>query len=170
VSTTKPLMVIGGVAFAAFWGWALFFASKQPINQIGDRAWAARAEAICENAEQERIALADFREMEDATPELVRERASIVDRATDVIERMLDSVVAASPDDAKGRDLVPLWEAEYRTYIADRRGFTEGLRASGLNEAFYESQVGGIPISERLETFAGDNSMPSCAPPRDLTR
>jgi len=167
---TKPLVVIGGLAFAAFWGWALFFASKQPINEIGDRAWAARAQAICENAEQERIALADFREMEDATAELVRERAAIVDRATDVIERMLDSVVGVTPDDAKGRDLVPQWEAEYRTYLGDRRAFSDELRASGENKPFYESQMGGIPISERLETFAGDNAMPACAPPRDLTR
>ena len=28
--------------------------------------------------------------------------------------------------------------------------------------------VEGIPISEKLEQFAGDNEMPSCAPPHDL--
>jgi membrane protein YdbS with pleckstrin-like domain len=38
-------LVVGLVCFAAFWVWALFFASKEPINRIGDRAWAARAEA-----------------------------------------------------------------------------------------------------------------------------
>ena len=64
---------------------------------------------------QERLALADFREMQDATPELVRERADIVDAATDVIERMLDDVVAVTPASTKGQDLIPQWEADYRT-------------------------------------------------------
>ena len=161
---------LGALAFAAFWVWALFFASKEPINQIGDTLWAERAEQICAAAEQDRLALADFREMQGASAQLVRERADIVDRATDVIEEMLDDVVAVVPDDAKGRALVPQWEAEYRIYIGDRRAFADRLRETGENDPFYESQAEGLPISERLETFAGDNKMPSCAPPRDLTR
>jgi hypothetical protein len=108
--------------------------------------------------------------MKEATPALVRERAGIVDKATDILEAMLDSIVDPLPTDTKGRDLVPQWEADYRTYLADRRTFAAELRASGINSAFYETQASGIPISERLETFAGDNRMPSCAPPRDLTR
>ena len=108
--------------------------------------------------------------MSDPTPELVRERAAIVDRATDVLERMLDDVVAEPPSDAKGRDLVPLWEADYRTYIGDRRAFTDDLAFDRREPPFYETEVSGIPISEKLETFAGDNEMPACAPPRDLTR
>ena len=41
------------------------------------------------------------------------------------------------------------------------------LRA-GRNEPFAETAVDGIPISDKLATFAGDNDMPSCAPPIDL--
>ena len=122
------------------------------------------------NGNRERLELADFRTMEDADAALVNERADIVDRATDILEQMLDDVLASTPTDAKGQDLVPQWAADYRTYIADRRLFTESLRESGENLPFYETQVGGIPISEKLETFAADNHMPSCAPPRDLTR
>lgn len=159
----------GLLAFAAFWTWALFFASKEPRNRIDDRAWAARAQDICETAERERLALADFREMDDASPDLVRERADIVDRATDVVEAMLDDVVAVQPADDKGRDLVPQWEADYRSYLADRRAFADTLRATGENTPFYESTAGGIPVSEKLETFAADNRMAACAPPHDLT-
>jgi hypothetical protein len=108
--------------------------------------------------------------MEEATPEMVRERADIVDAATDIIEQMLDDVVAQPPSDAKGLGLIPLWEADYRTYLGDRRAFSESLRETGDNTPFYETETGGIPISEKLETFAADNHMPSCAPPRDLTR
>jgi hypothetical protein len=161
-------LVVGLVCFAAFWVWALFFASKEPINRIGDRAWAARAEAICVTATRERLTLADFRTLQNADAALIRQRADIVDQATDIVEQMLDDVAAEKPSDTKGQDLVPQWEADYRTYIADRRAFTADLRESGKNLPFYETEASGIPISERLEVFAADNRMASCAPPHDL--
>jgi hypothetical protein len=171
-SRWRPLariaLVVGLLCFAAFWIWALFFASKEPINRIGDRAWAARAEAICVNADRQRRSLSDLRTLDGADAALIAERAGIVDHATDIIEQMLDDVTASAPSDAKGRDLVPQWEADYRTYIADRRAFTATLRESGENLPFYETERAGIPISEKLEVFAADNHMATCAPPRDL--
>ena len=81
---------------------------------------------------------------------------------------MLDDVVAVAPTDPKGADLVPLWEADYRTYIEDRRQFADVLR-TGVNEPFTETAVDGIPISEKLERFAADNEMPDLrAPPRHV--
>lgn len=162
------------VGFAAFWIWALFFASKDAVNRIDDRAWAERAEGICAAATEARAELSDFRTLVDAEGEelaaLVRERADIVDRASDILDRMLDDVVAVPPADAKGRAIVPQWEDEYRSYLTSRRTYTDRLRETGENLAFYEPGADGIPISERLETFAGDNEMPSCAPPRDLSQ
>ncbi|MEO6651137.1 MAG: hypothetical protein ABIP17_00585 [Ilumatobacteraceae bacterium] len=158
------------VVFVTFWTWALFFASKEAVNRIEDRAWADRAEVICQDANASLIDLADFREIRDAGPDLIIERAAIVDRATDILDRMVDDVVAVIPTDQKGREIVPLWEADYRTYLQDRRNFADQLRASGENLPFYETAGGGIPISERIETFSGDNEMPACSPPRDLTR
>jgi hypothetical protein len=165
----RALLAVVVLLFAAFWIWALFFASKEAVNKIGDRAWAARAQAICERATEERLELADYRSIVDAGPELIRERASIVDASTDVLERMLDDLVAVEPTDEKGRAIIPQWEEDYRTYLQDRRNYADQLRDSGENLPFYETEV-GIPISERIETFAGDNEMPACAPPRDLTR
>lgn len=158
------------VVFVSFWTWALFFASKEAINRIDDRAWADRAELICQDAKGSLVELADSRVIRDAGPELIVERAAIVDAATDILERMVGDVVAATPSDQKGREIVPLWEADYRIYLQDRRNFADQLRASRENLAFYESVGEGIPLSERIETFAGDNDMPACAPPRDLTR
>lgn len=156
--------------FAAFWTWALFFASKEAVNRIEDRAWAARAEEICAAASEERLELADFRLITEGDADLIRERADIVVRTTDILALMLDEVVAVTPTDDKGIAIVPLWEADYRVYLADRYRYADELRASGENLPFYESGSSGIPISERIETFAGDNDMPACAPPRDLTR
>ncbi len=162
------LAVVVGT-FVVFWTWALFFASKEAVNKIDDRAWAERAEQICQTATEERLELADFRIITEGGPELIRERATIVEDSTDILRAMLDDLVAVPPTDQKGREIVPQWEAEYRTYLDDRYSYAEQLRESGENLPFYET-ADGIPISERLETFAGDNDMPACAPPRDLTR
>ncbi len=158
------------ILFAAFWTWALFFASKEAVNKIDDRAWAARAQQICLQATEDRIDLADLRPIGDGGAELIRERADIVDRATDILEQMIDDVVAATPADEKGRAIVPQWEADYRTYLQNRRDFANRLRDTGENQAFYESKTDAIPISERIATFAGDNEMAACSPPFDLSR
>lgn len=164
----RAAAITGAIAFVAFWTWALFFASKEAINRVGDRQWATDAEAICAAADAERLELADYRQLNSGGPELIRERADIVDRATDILDRMIDDVAALTPSDEKGQAIVPMWIEEYRTYIADRRNYAEQLRITGENLSFYETMA-EVPISERLETFAGDNEMTSCAPPRDLT-
>ncbi len=161
-------IAVFAVTMIGFWIWALFFASKEAINKIEDRAWAARAEAVCVAATEERGELMDLRRVDTSDLEQMRERAALVDRSTDVLEAMLDDVTAVEPADDKGRAIVPLWEDEYRQYLGNRRDFAEALRR-GENVPFRETEVGGIPISERLETFAVDNEMRSCRPPRDLS-
>lgn len=164
----RCLALVGAALFIAFWTWALFFSSKEAINRIEDRAWAERAESICAAATIERMALSDFRELDEAGPELIAERAQVIDRATDILEGMLNDVVAVAPTDPKGIEIVPLWEADYRIFIEDRRSYANELRAAGKNLPFYETAI-TIPISEKVATFAGDNSMPSCSPPSDLS-
>jgi hypothetical protein len=154
------------LALVSFWTYALFFASKEAINRIDDRAWAARAETICEDADVRREALADSRRVDPDDVAMLRERADIVDAATDIIEQMVDDVVAVEPTDEKGLAIVPDWEADYRTYLQNRREFADDLRG-GKNVPFREAEIEGIPISERIEAFAGDNDMGSCAPPRE---
>jgi hypothetical protein len=164
----RSLALVGAALFIAFWTWALFFASKEAVNRIDDRAWAERAESICAAATIERTALSDFRELDEADSALIAERADVIDRATDILEAMLNDAVAVPPTDPKGIVIVPLWEADYRILIEDRRSYADELRATGENLPFYETAI-TIPISEKVATFAGDNSMPSCAPPTDLS-
>ena len=155
----RLLGVIGAVAFVSFWFWALFLIDKTAINKIDDRAWAERAEVICEPVK------AELRRLElQATPELDR-RADLVVQSTDMLSGMLDDLEAVEPADAKGQEIVPAWIADYRTLLQDRYNYAERLRA-GQNVPFTETGVQGVPITERIETFAGDNEMPSCAPPR----
>lgn len=147
------------LALVVMWIYALFFASKEAVNKIDDRAWAARAEEICATAAVELEALD-----RQVSADLDR-RAELVDTSTDILDEMLDDLVAVAPTDDKGRALVPLWESDYRTLLQNRRDYADRLR-DGENVAFTETAIDGVPITERIETFAGDNEMPSCAPPR----
>ena len=164
---TRAIALIGFGVFATFWIWALFFASKEGVNRIEDRAWVDSAQSICETAADERTALANYTRLDEGGAELIRQRADIVDEATDTLERMLNSLEALPLTGEKGQAIIPLWIDEYRTYLGDRRTYTEQLRESGENLPFYET-ANQIPISERLATFAADNEMPACKPPLDL--
>jgi hypothetical protein len=150
------------------WVYALFFASKESINQIGDQAWQQRAESICNETAVARKELADYRLITEMGPDALSERADIVDKATAMLVDMLNQLAASTPKDAKGAELVPLWIADYRTYIADRNAYSQMLR-SGVNNAFAETMIEGLPLSEKIATFAADNYMVSCKPPRDLS-
>lgn len=164
----KPALLIVCLGIAAMWVYAFGFASKESVNRIGDTAWQKYAESRCAVAKKERIALADMRKVNEVGPEALRERATIVDKATDTLERAIDDISAQQIADEKGRAIVPLWLADYRTYIADRRSYADDLRA-GINEPFAETKVEGIPISEKISTFAADNLMKSCGAPIDLS-
>ncbi len=161
------LSVICG-AIAIMWVYAFFFASKEAINKIGDTEWAQRAEVRCKEAELERIALADYRLITDPGTGGLAQRAELVDKATDTLVRMLADLQTTPPADEKGRALIPIWIADYDTYISDRRAYSAQLR-DGSNAAFAESTFDGLPLAERIATFAGDNRMPSCSPPIDLS-
>ena len=164
---TRAIALIGFGVFATFWIWALFFASKEGVNRIEDRAWVESAQSICETAADERTALANYTRLDEGGAELIRQRADIVDEATDTLERMLNSLEALPLTGEKGQAIIPLWIDEYRTYLGDRRNYAAQLRESGENLPFYET-ANQIPISERLATFAADNEMPACKPPLDL--
>ncbi len=167
IALTSTFVVLFAL-IGAMWVYALFFASKEVVNEITDRAWTERAEMICKDAATKRIALADFRPITDAGADALLERAKIVDLATDTLDQMLLKLEATKPQDAKGQAIIPLWINDYRKYIGNRREYTDQLRL-GLNVPFGESILMGIPLSEKLSTFAADNYMKSCKPPMDLS-
>ena len=161
VTPGRIAMLIGFALFVAFWTWALFFASKEAVNKIDDREWAARAEAICAPVKQE-FRLLDLERTADLDG-----RAGLVDRGTDLLAQMLVDIMVVPPSDAKGAEIVPLWIADYERLLERRYDYADELRA-GIDEPFTEPPAEGtqIPVTEKLETFAGDNEMPSCSPPR----
>lgn len=150
------------------WIYAFGFASKESINKIDDQTWTQRAEGICKQAVEKRLKLADLRQISDAGANALNERADIVDKATDTLEDAIAQISEVPPSDAKGKAIVPLWIADYKQLIKDRRDYTALLR-TGVNEPFSESMFEGLPISEKISTFAADNHMTSCKIPMDLS-
>lgn len=155
-------------AFVVFmWFYAFVLAPRESANNINDKAWSERSEATCRAAADYRTGLADLSKIDPKDRSALATKADIIDKATDSVERTLDALAADRPSTAKGRELVPEWIADFRTYVRDRRDYTANLRAGTLVE-FSESLVEGLPITERLGKFARENHMPTCQPPRDL--
>ncbi len=154
------------LVLASFWIYAFFIADTNKRNLIGDKSWPKYAESICAKAEQERFKLADFSRIE-GTPEELTKRAGLVEQATDGLDVMVQDLGLRTPSDENGRNVVRLWLTEYMTYLEDRREYIVELRA-GNNVTFSETAIEGVPISERLLTFANENNMASCAPPTDV--
>lgn len=162
------LTVVCGL-IAAMWVYAFGFAPRESINRIRDGAWQVRTEKVCKVAEDQRFAQQDLTPMDPEDPVALKKKADLVDTATDSLESMIDRIARDIPSDAKGQELVPQWLADYRTYISDRRAFAEQLRNATRRPYFAETEVEGVPISERIGKFARENDIPTCQPPLDLS-
>ena len=161
VATTIALIIV-------MWVYAFFFASKESVNKFEDRNWAIQAQQRCLVAREKRKSLSDYRIVDSLGKEALVERAALIDLATDTIEDFVEEFRQILPTDPKGRELVGLWLDDYEIYIADRREFSNNLRV-GINVQFAETPVEGLPISEKIATFAADNEMSYCKPPIDLS-
>ena len=163
----RGLLVVISLSIAAFWVWALFFPPKESVAKLDDTSWTARAEQICREANIARNELADSRRLDDVGPGALALRADLIDRATDIVEDMIDAVSAVDPTGPDDGALVARWVAYYRTLIVDRREYTDVLRA-GDNPPFPEATVDGAPVSEYINDFTVANRMKACSSPADL--
>mgnify|MGYP000017281730 CR=1 FL=1 len=154
---------------ALMWVYAFVFAPRESVNKIKDEAWTVRAEAHCQIAENVRFALEDLTEMDPNDSLALKKKAQIVEKATDALEVAINSIEDDKPSDEKGKAIVPLWITEYRMYIENRRLFAQELMTSKTRPYFAETEIEGVPVSERLGKFARENKMKSCQPPLDLS-
>ena len=157
---------------AAMWAYYLFLAPEQGIYQLQDTTWRERAKPICVAAQSERLSLADVDEgyIANPTPEQMAERADIVERATDILEGMLDDIVALPVDNDRDRQLIEIFEENYRLVIDDRRRYLGELRAGNL-VPYTETVVAGGPVSNVVLDFTAGvkgNEVPECSPPGEL--
>lgn len=151
------------------WVYAFGFAPRESFNKINDEAWQERAQAHCKKAENQRFSLEDLTPMNPDDPAALQKKANLVEAATDTLENAINLIAIDRPADAKGQELVPRWIADYRTYLADRRAFIVALRTSSKRPYFAETEVEGVPVSERIGKFARENNMKTCQAPYDLS-
>lgn len=166
---TRVLLSFICLAIGVMWVYAFVFAPRESINRIGDDDWKARSQATCLQAENDRFALQDLSKMDPTDSEAMKKKAAIVAKATDSLEAAINKIAQDSPSDEKGKALVPMWIEDYRKYIKDRRAFVQDLLTSTRRPYFAETEVEGIPISERIAKFARENDMKACQPPLDLS-
>jgi hypothetical protein len=158
------------VGIAAMWVYAFVFASRQGVYRIEDDAWRANAQQVCAAAQDQRLELADLSEgvITDPTAAQLAQRAGIIDQATDILEQMVDDVVAFPLTDDRDQQLETVWECHYRTLLQDRREHAEQLR-SGSNDPFVETVVGGGPVTNVITDFTSGNDIKACGPPADMS-
>lgn len=156
------------LGIAVFWVWALFFPpTKQSVAKVDDVAWTVRAAEICDRANLERDKLVDLRRIDTVDGDALAERADIIDKATAIVQQMLDDVTAQVPTGPKDADLMNTWKDIYQGWINERIDYTAVLR-SGENAPFAESMLEGGPVSDYINDFAIANRMKSCSSPMDL--
>ena len=151
------------------WIYAFGFASRESINRINDRQWAERGEQLCKREREFRASLQDLTAIKPDDTAAMRQKADIVEKATASLAQLVESLANSTPSDDKGQAIVPLWIADYRTYLKDRQVFIDRLREATTMPSFNETEVEGVPVSERINKFARENDMRSCQTPYDLS-
>ncbi len=165
----KVLLALICAGIAAMWVYAFVFAGKDGVYRVKNDQWRSAAQTICKDAQDRRLALADTEGGYIANPtvEQMRQRADIVDQATDIIERMLNDVVALPLTTDHDQHAVDVWQRYFRILIEDRRAYTARLRTGEL-APYRESVVEGGPVTNVITDFTSGNNVKSCAPPGEL--
>lgn len=166
------VVVLGCLVMVAMWSYYLLAADTEGVYQLRDDSWAAAARPVCAAAQSDRAALTDDSGgfITDPTIEQMRRRADVVDRATDILERMLDDIVAIPVDNDRDRAVIEVFDDHYRMVIDDRRRYAASLRA-GDDVPYTETVAAGGPVSNVVTDFTAGvkgNAVPECSPPREL--
>lgn len=160
------------LVIAGMWGY-IFLVRPTPIYTkvyvMTTPGWQDAAKAICNEANARRVALGDMSGglITDPTPDQMRQRADIVDQATDILEQMVADVTAIPVDNADDAGRMETFQKYYGTVIDDRRRYAGELR--NLEKVPYtESEAAGGPVSNVVTDFTSANGIERCAPPGEL--
>lgn len=166
----RALLTLIVLLLVVMWVYAFVFASDKGVYRVESNEWRANADAVCKAATQERLQLADTSEgyIENPTNEQMLERADIVDKATDIVERQLDALMAFPVTSERDVELLASFEGFYRTLISDRRAYTARLREFKLEPYRETLLIKGGPVTNALTDFTSGNNIKACAPPGEL--
>lgn len=168
----KVILLLCCAVIASMWVYYFFFATDRGVYQMEDKSWRVAAHKICAAASQEREALADTSGGYIAHPthEQMVQRADIVDKATDILDRMVTDLVAIPVNNENDVSRLEVFETNYRIVLSDRRRYTASLRRFEL-VPYSETLVAGGPVSNVVLDFTAGvkgNDVPECSPPGEL--
>jgi hypothetical protein len=172
----KAVLAVLCLLMAAMW--AYYFVTyirhgKDPgVYQLADENWRLEAKPICVAAQAERAKLADTTGglITNPTLEQMQQRADIVDKSTAILDTMLTDIVAIPVATDRDRELLGIFEDNYRIVIADRHRYAASLR-KGERVQYSETVVAGGPVSNVVLDFTAGvkgNDVPDCSPPGEL--
>jgi hypothetical protein len=165
----RPLLGLVCALIAAMWVYAFIFAPRGGVYFVTDKSWRTSADRICAVTEQQRLALVDITQgyISNPTHEQMTQHADIVDRATNLLDGMINDVEALPLAGADDRERVAIFVKYYRVIISDRRAYTVRLRSFDL-EPYRETLVHGSPVTNTVIDFTTGNAIPHCMPPGEL--
>lgn len=159
----RVITVIAVLGMIVFWIWILSGAPKRANpDRLDDRALVARLQDECRVLKRIDDAA---QAAETPTP---GERAVVVDRATSTVDQLVDGFDREAPE--RGDDGVRMrgWIRDWRTYVGDRRDYTQRLRRDRRARFLLDVNRAGDSVDRALKNFADINDMPECDPPGDI--
>jgi hypothetical protein len=163
------LLIVVCSLIAAMWAYAFLFAPTKGVYRVDDAHWRREAQTICQQANVRRLQLASTDEgfIAHPTHEQMIEHADLVDRATDILDKMISDVVAVPVRSDRDRELIATFAKYYRVIIQDRRDYTATLRRFEL-APYVETSVNGGPVTNVVTDFTSGNNIKACVPPGEL--
>ncbi len=156
--------VVAVLAMAGFWIWILSGGPRRANpDRVSDRSLIAADHDRCKAAVKAISALPPATESRTATA-----RAVVVDRATTILDRLIDHIQNTSPRSGKNAVRMRGWTRDWRTYLRDRRRYTERLRRDPRARFLLDVNPAGDSVDRVIKNFADINDMPSCATPGDV--
>jgi len=160
----RILLSVVVLAIVAMWVYAFGFAPRGGVNPVRDKAWTDGADAICTQASAELKPLVFTTKIEsDNVAEDLPAFVANLDKGYVIVSTMLDDLEALPRSSEKAQTLVPQWIADYRLFQKNLHDWIEELRTGKMAEFGVGVTDTGIPVNERINTFATENRIRSCS-------
>ena len=158
------LLTLVSLAIAAMWVYAFGFAPRDGVNPVRDKAWTDAVGARCtEASEQLRPLVFRTKITEGNKDQDLPAFVAILDKGYAIIHSMLDDIERVPRTSEKAKVLVPQWMTDYRIWEKDLKDWIEQLRAGKIVKFGVAVTDTGIPVNERINTFATENRIKTCS-------
>lgn len=160
----RVLVTIAIVGMVSMWVYVLYLAfgpgRADSPDRLDDPGFAVAAQARCDRALDRVSHLQPASQSPDA-----RTRAGTLDSANADLADMLSDLRVIVPAGEDGV-LVTRWLDDWDIYLQDREDYADALRKDP-DARLLVSPKKGHQITEFLDQFAKDNTMPACSTPGD---